>query len=390
MVNRTGLGQFLDAAAMVISPEFRAGREEALNRRTQNTLNDLNIQQRQLNLDASRQNQQNQQAQFEQQEQVKAMQIGVRLAEALKKVPNHSERLEILRMNTESLMNQGFDKEDLDQFFDRDPQIMDQKLDRVIQSGSIFLEQAGQPLTSGQREFQSLTEGFSEEDQERAKRIKAGLEPRATGSAAQTILNLGTAQQVADVEKTLAGGKEEGKLEAQFKFKPLIQAAVKEAEAAAKEKGEVLTDLQRSQAALPGLLESVGELKKLAPIATSTFGGRAFDFTAKELGFGSTEGATARKKFIAIVNNQVLPLLKPTFGAAFTVAEGDALRATMGDPDSTPEEKLAELDAFIQNKFREIETKERQLGQRPQGQIMEDANGNRAIVYPDGSFEEIQ
>ena len=89
--------------------------------------------------------------------------------------------------------------------------------------------------------------------------------------------------------------------------------------------------------------------------------GRVFDFAVKESGFGSTEGATARAKFIAIINNQVLPLLKPTFGGSFTVSEGDELKATMGDPNATPEEKMAALDAFIDQKQRDIRTKQAQL-----------------------------
>ena len=59
----------------------------------------------------------------------------------------------------------------------------------------------------------------------------------------------------------------------------------------------------------------------------------------------------------------MLPLLKETFGAAFTATEGESLKATMGDPDAAPEEKMAQLDAFIAQKLRDIETKERQLSQ---------------------------
>ena len=114
---------------------------------------------------------------------------------------------------------------------------------------------------------------------------------------------------------------------------------------------------------MPGLTDAVGQLKDLAVIATSTFGGKLFDGAVKQTGFGSTKGATARAKFIAIVNNQVLPLLKETFGAAFTATEGEALKATMGDPDASPEEKIAQLDAFIDQKSRSIETNERQLDQ---------------------------
>jgi len=160
-----------------------------------------------------------------------------------------------------------------------------------------------------------------------------------------------------------AGAREEAKLEKQLIFKPQIETAVTEAKALATERGEAFTDLSRAQAALPGLNDAVSQLRELAQIATSTIGGRIFDAAVRETGFGATTGATARSKFIAIINNQVLPLLKPTFGAAFTVQEGAELKATMGDPDTTPEQKMAQLDAFIDQKVRDIETKQRQLDQ---------------------------
>ncbi len=144
--------------------------------------------------------------------------------------------------------------------------------------------------------------------------------------------------------------------------KAQIAEAVTLATEDARAKGETLTTLKRAEAALPGLMETVDALKALAPTATSTAAGRAWNAIVKESGFGSTEGATARAKFIAIINNQVLPLLKPTFGAQFTVQEGEALRSTMGDKDATPEEKIAVLEAFLTQKMRSIRTAEREVG----------------------------
>lgn len=187
---------------------------------------------------------------------------------------------------------------------------------------------------------------------------------------------LSKAQAISDIEVEAAGGKEAAKVEARVaseaktaptvaKTKAFINSQVKIAEAEAKERGEVLTDLSRAKAALPGLTDVVNKLRELAPIATSTFGGRVFDTAVKELGFGATKGATASAKFGAMVNNQVLPLLKPTFGAAFTVEEGKALRATMGDVNASVEEKMATLDAFMEQKQRDVDTKQLQLDQTP-------------------------
>ena len=184
-------------------------------------------------------------------------------------------------------------------------------------------------------------------------------------AAEETVRTVGEAESV-------AGAKVTGEAKATAKSAPLIaktksfiNTQVKLAEKAAAERGEVINDLSRAQAALPGLTDVVNKLRELAPIATSTFGGRVYDLAVKELGFGATKGATASTKFGAMVNNQVLPLLKPTFGAAFTVQEGDALRETMGDKNASVEEKMATLDAFLEQKQRDIETKQLQLDNSP-------------------------
>ena len=181
---------------------------------------------------------------------------------------------------------------------------------------------------------------------------------------------------------------------------PKIQTAVKKAESEAIAKGESLSEYRRAQAALPGIQEVVGKLKTLSDVSTYTMAGRAFDTVAKELGFGATEGSTARAKMESLVDNQILPLLKDTFGAQFTEKEGEKLRKTMLDINAAPEQKKAILDSFLEQKMRNLGTKEReigtegasnqtQFGSKPEGKIMIDANGNRAMVYPDGSFEEI-
>lgn len=140
-----------------------------------------------------------------------------------------------------------------------------------------------------------------------------------------------------------------------------IRKSIKLAESQAKAEGETFTDYKRAQAALPNLKVVVGKLADLAPIATNTIGGKLFDTASKELGFGSTKGANARAKFIAVIDNQILPLLRQTFGAAFTVQEGERLRATLGDPDATPGQKIEQLNAFIEAKILELGTKEQEL-----------------------------
>ncbi len=219
-------------------------------------------------------------------------------------------------------------------------------------------------------------------EQEQAA-IEAGLIPRAVGSAKQTIAESGNVEAVAGVTSKLAEAGESGKLEAQKNKLPNIKAEVKKAEIRAKETGETMTDLNRAKAALPGLTQVVDKLKELAPLTTSTFGGAVFDRASKELGFGSTKGATAKAKFVAMIDNQVLPLLRDTFGAAFTAAEGERLRDAMANPDASTDEKLAQLDAFISQKYRDIETKERALSgltTNPEAQMEQPTNSGFKIL----------
>jgi len=216
----------------------------------------------------------------------------------------------------------------------------------------------------------------------RAAQIELGLQPRAGISAQERIAgDPSLSAQVAASSGREAGATESAKLNAQLDFKPAIAEAVKTAEASAKSRGESLSELGRAKAALPGLTEVVNKLITLSDVATYTLAGKAFDEVTKQLGFGATEGATARAKMDSLVSNQILPLLKETFGNQFTEKEGESLRKTMLDIDASPAQKKEILNAFIEQKIRDIETKESNLNQQaPAGQspqrIRLDANGN--------------
>ena len=184
----------------------------------------------------------------------------------------------------------------------------------------------------------------------------------------------------ADSQSDIEGKKEAAKLQSQLEFKPKIQAAIKLAESEALARGETITDLARAEAALPGLTEVVTQLKSLAGDATFTLAGKGFNEIAKQFGY-STAGSTARASMVSIVDNQVLPLLRPIFGAAFTAAEGDRLRNAMLDPESTDESRKAQLDAFLGQMERNIQAKKFELGlEKPAGtqdeQALEWANSN--------------
>ena len=137
------------------------------------------------------------------------------------------------------------------------------------------------------------------------------------------------------------------------------QEAFDTAEGAAAGKQAVAsrTELAEMERNLPGLFVVADQLDKLAESATYTKGGVFYDEVLKQLGGDESPGAIARATYIAIVDNQVLPLLRQTFGAAFTKQEGDTLRATFGDARLSPQGKKAVLNAFISQKIRDVQSR---------------------------------
>ena len=116
-------------------------------------------------------------------------------------------------------------------------------------------------------------------------------------------------------------------------------------------------DVTERQRNIGSLRVVVDQLNALSDTATYTLLGQASNEIKKQLGLPASEGAIARSEYIAVVDNQILPLLRETFGAAFTVKEGETLRATLGDPNKTPAEKKVVLDAFIAQKERDLQAR---------------------------------
>tara|TARA_R110000868_G_C10744540_1_gene752675 strand:- start:167 stop:907 length:741 start_codon:yes stop_codon:yes gene_type:complete len=116
------------------------------------------------------------------------------------------------------------------------------------------------------------------------------------------------------------------------------------------------------EAALPQLTAAVDKLKELGSIGTYTTAGQIRDTILRETGQPMSDGGKARAAYVAHVANNVLPLLRQTFGAAFTAAEGESLKATLGEPNMSPEEKNAVLDAFIEDKKATLGTHRREAG----------------------------
>lgn len=159
----------------------------------------------------------------------------------------------------------------------------------------------------------------------------------ATRGAGQQAYAKTTAENIADTETGREAEFERGRGRAQG--------------TASVESDRELAEMERN---MPGLRVVVDQLYDLSNTATYTQAGQLRDAARKALGLPAGEGAVARAEYIAVVDNQVLPLLRQTFGAAFTAKEGETLRNTLGDPDKSPEEKRAVLRAFIAQKERDL------------------------------------
>lgn len=140
--------------------------------------------------------------------------------------------------------------------------------------------------------------------------------------------------------------------------------------ASGKARGEDTASYESLDSKMPGLEKVVSDLDKLSQEATYTKAGVAYDAITRQMGMEPREAAVARSKYIAMVDNQVLPLLRDTFGAQFTVQEGESLRATLGNPDLSPPEKQEVLKAFIEQKRRDVQALGRRTGQSPGAERM--------------------
>ena len=207
-----------------------------------------------------------------------------------------------------------------------------------------------------------------------AKTVDKGI-VRQTGGGYQPIQGYGqalgsiagakqgaTTQAKQDVLSTMEPARKEDiatrEAEVDLKYRPQIKAA--EAEAAAKVGKEI--ELGERKATLPELKATLSDLDSFANDATYTLAGQAYDIGRTQLGMDASPGAIARTEYDTTISNVILPLLRQTFGAAFTAKEGDSLRATLGDINATPEQKQAAIRSFITQAERSIKSKERELG----------------------------
>lgn len=162
------------------------------------------------------------------------------------------------------------------------------------------------------------------------------------------------------------------------------EAAAQTAQGSAEGKStaETTSEYNSIVSKMPGLYGVVDRLSTLANEATYTTAGRALDTARSQLGLQPRDAAVARAEYTAIVDNQILPLLRDTFGAQFTNEEGLRLARTLGDADKTPTEKQALLRAFIEQKERDIQALGARTGQNQTPTQRPQATGNRLRFNP--------
>jgi hypothetical protein len=278
------------------------------------------------------------------------------------------------------------------------------KFNEVIAVTQGFMDdpQSLSKLTTGQRDFASKTDGLSKEDIVKARRIDLGLDPRATGSAPKTVdvggvphifdpikqtlvpASVGgkdvTAETVGDSKKTIAERKEFGKKTGASRAKAIddgfekitkINAAIGNMDRAMAllDKGAGVGAIEKfapSYKASSVELDSVVEAMALDVIGAVTFG-------------ALSEGELALAKRVALPTGLDTPALKQH------LIDRKAAQTKLRDYF---DEQIQFLDqggsiaGFLRQKKRESQSK-------GEGQIMIDAQGNRARVFADGTFEEL-
>lgn len=158
-------------------------------------------------------------------------------------------------------------------------------------------------LSADQRGFLDLIKDFDPEDQEKARRIRARLDP-AAGLTAQDI-----------------GDREREKLRAQADLKPDIEEDV----AAGRERGKGIsarqtTSIESGIEAAKGIPQLKRALTLIDSVKTGGFSAAAFK-AKQALGVEAADEG----ELSALLGEAILGDLRATFGPAFTEKEGDKL-----------------------------------------------------------------
>lgn len=211
----------------------------------------------------------------------------------------------------------------------------------------LYQESKAEPeQTAGQKEFESLTKELSPKEKLKAKRISLGLDPRAVGSAVQTITKEGNVKEIAQTEATIAGVKEGAKLGAQLKLRPEIESAVTRAVSIANEISADRTTAKSNEKAMTLYETSMrGLISGMSGTDTGPF-------------IGMTPALTARAQIAEGAVAAMAPVLKQLFRSAgegvFTDKDQELLLQMIPTRKDRPEARAAKLqniDAIVRAKL---------------------------------------
>lgn len=232
--------------------------------------------------------------------------------------------------------------------------------------------------------FNNLLEeaGLNKEERKKAARIKLRLDAAAVGSSSQTISqDKQLTSDVASSEAAITAAKETATLQSKLKLSPKIAEAVALSTAKANLAGAQNKEAKSNKKALAVYdvaFKSLGEA--LGNTYTGPVAGLMPALTSSAQ---TANGAVA----------MVLPTLKGIFREAGegTFTDGDQklltdMAPTRADKPATIKWKLNAIDSIVRTKLALDVSQE---ADKQGGQIMTDANGNKAMVFPDGTFKEL-
>lgn len=216
--------------------------------------------------------------------------------------------------------------------------------DRVIQGFDAARQlrdrSQGVTQTAGQRERADLIAALKSPDEQvrKSAEIQLGLTPRATGSAAQTIAETGKAEEVAQVEQTLASARKRGELQEKVKLEPQIKRAVDAVSAQVKSVADSVSKNKSNASALKVYESGIQSLRTaLGDTTTGPLVGLLPAFTSEAQ---IADGA------IAIM----APVLKGMFRSAgegtFTDKDQELLLGMIPTRKDTPEAARVKLQAL--------------------------------------------
>lgn len=311
---------------------------------------------------------------------------------------SNEQKLNFAKSRVADLKAKGIPTDDSDEFValmesgrtDEANALIDSAVNAGIQTGRLKAPKT-QQVSAGQSEFESLTSGLTKDQKDEAVLIKLGISPRAVSSADITIAESPIlTEQIADSKAIIGQRKKFGEMTGSSRAKTIdkgvetiakIDAGLRNIDSAVEllNKGAGVGAIEKflpSFKAASVALDNVQKRMALDVIGSVTFG-------------ALSQGELNLAKEVALPTGLDTPQL---------IEHLQSRKVAQEKLRSYYNEQIQFLDqggtvaGFLRSKEREqVSQPETQTATTKQGGVLHvDAQGNRAMVFPDGSFEEIQ